>query len=209
MPLDLIAQGEGTHLEFKSTIESAVKIAKTLAAFANTAGGILLVGVRDDRKIQGIISEQQEIEKVEAAADFLCSPSITVSYESKCIEGKQILVICVPESQDKPHTAQDVKGNHVVYVRAKDKSVPVGKRMTDILNSAQKLIDPVLMQSGNVKTLLAYLQKNGSINGKRFAKLINVSERRAAKMLMELARQNILLLHDRQQAASYSLKQAS
>ncbi len=209
MLLDLIERGEGAHLEFKSTIESAIKIAKTLAAFANTTGGILLVGVRDDRKIQGIISEQQEIGKIEMAADFLCNPPITISYESKYVEGKQILVICIPESPDKPHTTQDIQGNCLVYVRAKDRSVPVGKRMTDVLNSVQKALDPVFMQSGNVKTLLAYLQRNGSINGKRFAKLINVSERRAAKLLMELVRQNILLLHDHQQAISYSLKQAS
>jgi predicted HTH transcriptional regulator len=210
MLLDLIARGEGTHLEFKSTIDSAVKIAKTLAAFANTSGGILLVGIRDDRKVQGITSEQLEMEKIEAAADFLCDPPVPVSYESKQLEGKQILVIRIQESVDKPHTLKDPHGNRVVYVRAKDKSVPVGKRMTDLLHSVQQAIDPVFMHSANVKTLLSYLQKNGSINGKRFAKLINVSERRAAKMLMELARQNVLLLHDhQQQAVSYSLKQAS
>src|SRR4051812_2175921 len=109
--LDLIARGEGTQLEFKSTIESAIKIAKTLAAFANTTGGVLLVGVRDDRRIQGIISEQREIEKIETAADFLCTTPIIVSYESKWIEGKQILVINIPESPDKPHITQDIQGN--------------------------------------------------------------------------------------------------
>src|SRR5690349_20694999 len=106
MPLDLIARGEGTHLEFKSTIESAIKIAKTLAAFANTMGGVLLVGVRDDRKIKGIVSERQEMEKIEMAADFLCNPPIAISYESKYVEGKQILVIRIPESSDKPHIVQ-------------------------------------------------------------------------------------------------------
>ncbi|MBC7571997.1 MAG: ATP-binding protein, partial [Spirosoma sp.] len=38
----LIEQGEGVRLEFKRTLSSAWRIARTLAAFANTSGGTLL-----------------------------------------------------------------------------------------------------------------------------------------------------------------------
>jgi hypothetical protein len=206
---ELIRKGEGTQLEFKRTIDTAAKIAKTLAAFANTSGGILLIGVEDNGNIKGVDSEQREMERIEEAADFLCEPPLTVAYETLFYEGKKVLKILIQPSEEKPHSVKDAEGNTAVYVRVRDKSIPVGKRTVDVLNSVQKEVNPALMRSGNVKTLFAYLQKYGSINSKRFAKLINVSERRALKMLTELVRQNILLHHQqhnvRGAALSYSM----
>ncbi len=51
--LELIQMGEGLTVEFKRTIDSPFKIAKTLASFANTSGGILLVGIADNRSTVG------------------------------------------------------------------------------------------------------------------------------------------------------------
>ena len=203
---DLIAKGEGTHLEFKRTVDSAAKIAKTLAAFANTSGGLLLVGVQDNGHVQGIASEQQEMEKIEEAADRLCDPPLSLAYEVRLSEGKNVLLIRVAESEDKPHVVRDAHGNRVTYVRVRDKSVPAGHRMADILRTVQRDADPALVESGKVKGLLAYLRANGSINTKRFARLINVSERRALKMLTELARHNVLLLHEQHNHVSYYLR---
>lgn len=42
----LILQGEGVMLDFKKTITSTEKIAKSLVAFANNKGGKLLIGDR-------------------------------------------------------------------------------------------------------------------------------------------------------------------
>lgn len=61
----LIKQGESTYLEFKSTLRWNIRTAKkdvaiehanlkTIAAFLNSSGGTLLIGVRDDGSIEGI-----------------------------------------------------------------------------------------------------------------------------------------------------------
>ena len=44
----LIAEGEHQQQDFKFEISDARKIAKTLSAFANTDGGRLLIGVKDN-----------------------------------------------------------------------------------------------------------------------------------------------------------------
>ena len=63
----LISEGEHVHQDFKFEISDARKIAKSISAFANTEGGRLLVGVKDNGKIAGVRSEE-EIYMIEAAA---------------------------------------------------------------------------------------------------------------------------------------------
>ena len=61
----LISEGEHVHQDFKFEISDARKIAKSISAFANTEGGRLLVGVKDNGKIAGVRSEE-EIYMIEA-----------------------------------------------------------------------------------------------------------------------------------------------
>jgi hypothetical protein len=62
---DMIAEGESGEMEFKSTLRWDIKegvinkkleevIAKTVAAFANSQGGTLLIGVEDDGTVLGL-----------------------------------------------------------------------------------------------------------------------------------------------------------
>ncbi|HKT48598.1 MAG TPA: RNA-binding domain-containing protein [Candidatus Acidoferrales bacterium] len=71
---ELIKRGESKTLEFKSTLRWSLKenrkddkgvtfaVLKTIAAFLNTEGGDLLIGVADDRSIVGIEKDQFESE---------------------------------------------------------------------------------------------------------------------------------------------------
>ena len=54
----LIAEGEHQQQDFKFEISDARKIAKSLSAFANTDGGRLLIGVKDNGRIAGVRSEE-------------------------------------------------------------------------------------------------------------------------------------------------------
>lgn len=206
----LIAQGEGNTLEFKSTLESAAKIAKTLVAFANTSGGLLLIGVTDDRKVCGIASEEALVSMLEEASDVYCEPPILIRYEIVSLENKKVLVVTIPESEEKPHILNEKNGGKKVYVRMHDKSVPSGKQTVHSLAAADtQLIDKTLVQSANVKTLLKYLQSNEYITVKRYAKLINISERRAAKLLMDLSGSQVVIPVERDKDVVYTLKAVS
>ncbi len=88
----LISEGEHIHQDFKFAISDARKIAKSLSAFANTEGGRLLVGVKDNGKIAGVRSEE-EIYMVEAAATLYCRPEIELETHIYHIEGKDVLEV--------------------------------------------------------------------------------------------------------------------
>ena len=86
----LISEGEHVHQDFKFEISDARKIAKSISAFANTEGGRLLVGVKDNGKIAGVRSEE-EIYMIEAAAQRYCQPPVDIHTYIYKVEGKDVL----------------------------------------------------------------------------------------------------------------------
>ena len=61
---ELIAQGEHQQLDFKFEVSDSKKIARTLSAFANTDGGRLLIGVKDNGAIAGVRSDEECLAQV-------------------------------------------------------------------------------------------------------------------------------------------------
>ena len=50
----LIAQGEGQRTEFKESFGEERQAIESLCAFANSEGGTVLIGVRDDDQVRGV-----------------------------------------------------------------------------------------------------------------------------------------------------------
>lgn len=118
----LITEGEHVHQDFKFAISDARKIAKSLSAFANTGGGRLLIGVKDNGKIAGIRSEE-ELYMIEAAATMYCKPSLQLDNRLYKVEGKDVLEVYVPESKEKPVYALDEDNRPKAYLRINDETI--------------------------------------------------------------------------------------
>ena len=92
----IIQEKEGNQLDFKQKVTSKEKIAKTLAAFANTTGGLILIGLSDQRKIIGIDPEEEQYMIDSANEEFLIPRvSLRLSYPMKnslIIQRSQILI---------------------------------------------------------------------------------------------------------------------
>ncbi|WP_297336042.1 ATP-binding protein [Algoriphagus sp.] len=71
---------EGISLEFKQKVTSESKIAKAIAAMANAKGGLIIVGISDQKRVIGIDPEE-EIFMVEKANKQFCIPPASLSYE--------------------------------------------------------------------------------------------------------------------------------
>ncbi|WP_439582848.1 AlbA family DNA-binding domain-containing protein [Dyadobacter bucti] len=201
--IQIIKRGEGLTTEFKRTIDSAFKIAKTIVSFANTSGGRLLVGISDTGAILGVNSELKELQKLEKATGELIEPKIMVQIKTVQLDGKMILAVEIEESPDKPHYALNEKGERIIYIRVKDKSIPIPRLLMHGEGGADK---EKLMASRHVKTLIAYLKDTDSVTAKVFSKIINISEKRAERMLNDLAARQILLKISRTKPEAFSLK---
>lgn len=122
-PLDhYLEEGEHQHQDFKYFLSDAKKIARSLAAFANTDGGRLLVGVKDNGKVVGLKHKEEEAYVVEAAAHVFCKPAVTFRVRTWDYLGKTVLEVQVDKSNKAPHTAPDLKGRPVCYLRKADQN---------------------------------------------------------------------------------------
>ncbi len=119
--LGWIAEGEHQRQDFKFAINDSRKIAITLSAFANTEGGRLLVGVKDNGRLAGVRSDE-EMYMVEAAAEMYCSPEPEVHYQVVEAEDREVLVVDVLPSENKPIKAVDAEGKPWAYVRSGDRN---------------------------------------------------------------------------------------
>jgi predicted HTH transcriptional regulator len=208
---DLIENGENSEVEFKRKFSTAEKIAKEMIAFANTKGGRIIFGVDDDRSVIGVESEKGEMELIDTAAKFNCSPEIIYSYEILHIYRKDVIVVTVPESRTKPHSLieESLNGESVhpkVYIRVKDKSVLASKETIRVLKKSNPDSPPLIVELGEKeKFLLDYLSKHERIDVYTLRKLLNLSERRASRMLVNLVRAGLILLHNLEKEDYYTL----
>ena len=92
----LLSQPEGKTLEFKRDFSSLKPILKTLVAFANTAGGTLVVGRTNDGRVVGVGDALREEERLASAIADGIWPSMLPEIEISTYEGKTLLVVTVP-----------------------------------------------------------------------------------------------------------------
>ena len=124
--IQLIAEGEHVCQDFKFRIDDQKKIARTLCAFANTKGGRLLVGVKDNGKVSGC-DPQEEFFMIEGAASSFCKPEILFHSVVWQEDMKLVLEIDVPPSDKMPHRAQDEMGKWRSYIRVQDETLAANK----------------------------------------------------------------------------------
>lgn len=118
----LIKEGEHQQQDFKFEISDVCKIAKSLSAFANTDGGRLLIGVKDNGKIAGVRSEEEQY-MIQAAAELYCTPPVVYEMTTYIVEGKQVLLADIKRTEKRPVYAKCEDGKLLAYVRIADENI--------------------------------------------------------------------------------------
>jgi predicted HTH transcriptional regulator len=191
----LILEGENVSLDFKKTISSCEKIAKTLVAFANNKGGKLLIGVADDGSIKGVKSEDEERYMITKAAHVFCKPAIEPKFEEIYVDDKLVLIVDIEKSDTKPHYALDENNKWWVYFRVKDKSVLASKILVDVLKEEKNNRGQLITYSDDEQKLLAYLADHGRITLREYSKLTRSAHKKAQKIIVSFILAGVLLPH--------------
>lgn len=117
---DLLAQialGEDSTRQFKSDVKNADSLASEMAAFANTNGGTIFIGVADDGSTLGL--SQQDVARINQlisnGASHLVRSPLAVQTENVALEtGRIVIVLTVSKGIDKPYFDK----NGVIWLKA-------------------------------------------------------------------------------------------
>jgi len=203
----LIEEGEGFELEFKRKVSSPEKIAKTISAFANTKGGIILFGVDDDGSIVGVESEKSELDLIRLAGEYYCEPPVVFSIEIVPYRHRDVIVASVEESDNKPHyVVHQHSDEDRIFIRVNDNTVLASREVIKILRDEREDKPPLKLSIGeNEKRLFSYLEIHPRITVQQFADLINVSYRRASRILTTLVRAGVIRIHTLERTDHFTL----
>jgi len=188
---ELIAQGEHQQLDFKFEISDARKIAKTFVAFANTDGGRLLIGVKDNHEIAGIRSEEEKFMAQEAVKHF-CKPEINFTDREWHINGKVVLEIKIPQGENIPYYALTSENKWMVYIRVKDENILANKILVRALQRKGSDNGTYINYSENEKFLLELLEKNEITTFSAFRKMAGIPPFVAEKVLINFLALDII-----------------
>ena len=201
---ELLKRGEDATLDYKQSITSASKIAKTMSAFANHNGGTLLVGVQDNRKVCGVKSEEERY-MLDLAARFYCKPMVDLEMKYHDIEGKNVIECIVKPGDEKPYFAKDEDGKWWGYVRVKDNTLLASKIVLDVLKRNTTGQGTTIEYTSKEKAILEYLSENERITLNQYKHMINISTRRASKIIVNLISAGVLRSHTTEKTEYYTL----
>jgi predicted HTH transcriptional regulator len=203
----LIADGENLHLDFKYCVSDSRKIARTLSAFANSDGGRILIGVRDNGSIAGIKSDE-EMYMVDTAAHLFCRPEITYTTKQHTTGGKTILEVDVLKGTKRPYQVKNENGRWLSYFRNNDQNLLANRVLLQVWRKEGKG-KGILVKFGKAEnSLMDYLKENGSVTLSKFRKIARISSYKAEAILANLIIFRVLIMKASEKGFTYELNPA-
>ena len=206
----LVNMGEGSMLEFKRKAADPVKIMREVVAFANTNGGILLIGVNDDGGITGLKDAEGEAFVIKNAIAKHCKPEIKYSMEYISLNAKRnVVAFHIKESKKKPvfliYNFYKKLGR--AYLRVADRSVQSSRELRQILKARTKNTEASFVYGEHERMLIQFASSEGRIDIEGFAKYADISLKKASEIIVKLTIANVMEIHPGEQKDYYSVKE--
>ncbi len=191
----LITEGEHQQLDFKFEIKDSRKIARSISAFANTDGGQLLIGVKDNGRISGIRSDE-EYYMIESAAQLYCKPEVEIRATKWMVDNKTVLEINIAKAPVLPVYVKEEGNKWIAYTRVKDSNIKAGTVQMQVWKRKLQKKGTFIQISDSENKLLKYLEENEVITLSKTIKLLHLTKKEAEKVLVNLICFNVIeMLH--------------
>lgn len=180
--LTLIREGEHQQQDFKYRVADAHKLARSVSAFANTDGGRLLIGVRDDGHLSGVRSEE-EIYMMHQAAYRYCKPEASIKFDTYHADGRTIVMATVPPSIKRPVCVLDENERLRAYIRINDENIVASPVHLALWRESQRSQGTMLTYDDDIRHLLDVMQGRLTLN-----QIVRLSRLPRYKVITLLAR---------------------
>ena len=149
----LVTSGEGYNAEFKISVPAKVKeLTEEVCAFANAAGGVLLIGVTDANEIKGVSIDNAKRSAIQNSLNEI-TPHLACSLSMIDVEGKSIGVIEVPSGPNKPYV---LSGAIYVRIGPNTQKLTTAEQMRDFFQQADRIyFDEAPCKDFNADTMVA------------------------------------------------------
>ncbi len=185
--IGLIKEGEHLQQDFKYEISDSKKIARTLSAFANTEGGRLLIGVKDNGNIKGV-STEEEFHMIKAASEMYTTPKVPFEVQSHEHKGLTVLEIKVAKGNKPPYHAPDQHGKMRAYIRVKDQNFVANTIQYLVWKNETKEESVRINYDRNERFLLNYLSEKPSLTLRQFIRYAGITRNKAISILTDMVR---------------------
>lgn len=188
----LIEQGEHQQLDFKFEVSDSKKIARTLSAFANTDGGRLLIGVKDNGVISGVRGDE-EYYMMEAASTMYTRPQVPFEAKTWLINGKTVLEVKVDAGLSKPYSAPDKEDKYKAYIRVADENILANEVLLLAWKKKNKPDGMLLKLTPPIDRLFAWFESHDTIHINQFCRFAHINYYRARNILSDLMAVDVLV----------------
>ena len=203
----LAAKGEGLKIEFKKKAAHPDKIVRELIAFANTAGGVLMIGVDDDGTVSGQRFIEEEVYVMEKAIKELIFPELSYDLITLPLNPKKgVAIFKIELSGNRPHYLKS-QNKRQAFIRVADRSVQASIEVWEILKRSKSPKDMVFTYGRKEEILLKALHEREKITLKEFSKLARIPKFLASKTLVRLVLANVLKIHPQESDDYFTLKE--
>ena len=200
-----IREGEHQQQDFKFRVDDAQKIARTLAAFANTQGGRLLIGVKDNGKVVGV-NPEEEFHVIQGAASMFCKPEIEITTQILQDDHKLVLEVKVPQSDIKPVRAKDDEGRWKTYVRRGDHTLLANKILIGVWKLQKKKTSRPQKFAEDEMLLINTIKEAGEITLSKLYRQTKLNKSYIDQLLILFITWDIIQMSITEEGTFYSLR---
>lgn len=193
-----IATGEDSHTEIRAELPDDDTLARTLCAFANTRGGVLIVGANQDRTLCGCSNPKDALTRIRLVAEEDLKPAVNLAMSSVRCKSEYLIVVQVGHSFDRPHSVPCSKRKRDIMVRVGTANHVAEGGTLNALRSHRTQEQPKDALEVKILEWVAHREQDskepsGSASPEIFCKAANIGLRRASKAFVSLECAGLLM----------------
>ncbi len=199
---EILREGENKCQSFFENTDDVLEIARTLVAFSNCDGGVLLIGLKKNGKIVGV-DPQNELLNISLILQENCEANMTISSRIFQEKVRIVLEISVLSGNEKPYKVIS-NSKKEVFIRKENRNILANKMQEDVWKFKRRNEEKSINLTPTEKMVLDLIHSNSKISLTKIHKKSNLSFSEIDRVLVRLISWNYIVMEMTDNGAEFS-----